>query len=139
MSSEVRRAVQLYRDFREAAPRSARRASIATPRALARMGPLEFVGYMTTHAGKPALYVHYFAPGSRPALYAGVSRNQLALYGGRFRVTARGITDLDSRGREVDYTPRYVTVLASEWKPLLDFALRCGGPRLRAIAHRHRR
>ena len=86
------------------------------------MGVLEFVGYMTTHAGKPALYVHHFAPGSRPALYAGVSRNQLALYGGRYWVTGRGITDLDARGREVDYTPRYVTVKRSEWLALLEAA-----------------
>lgn len=124
--SELRRAVKLYRDFREAAPKRARRVSAATPRALARMGILEFVGYMTTHAGKPALYVHYFAPGSRPALYAGVHRNQLALHGGRYRVTGRGITDLDSRGAEVDYTPRYVTVLASEWRQLQALARRRG-------------
>jgi hypothetical protein len=62
---------------------------------------------MTTHNGKPALYVHHFAPGSRPALYAGTNRNELALVGGRFHVTGRGITDLDANGRETDYTPRY--------------------------------
>jgi hypothetical protein len=113
--NELRRAVKLYRDFREATPRTARRVSLATPKAMARMGVLEFIGYMTTHGGKPALYVHHFAPGSRPAIYAGVHRNQVALYGGRFYVTGRGFTDLDARGREVDYTPKFVTVNRSEW------------------------
>lgn len=126
MSSDLRRAVKLYRDFREAAPKHARRVSVATPGALARLGVLEFVGYMTTHAGKPALYVHHFAPGSRPAIYAGSLRNQLALYGGRFTVTGRGITDLDPRGRPVDYTPRYVTVDRDEWLKLQALARRGG-------------
>jgi hypothetical protein len=71
------------------------------------MGVCEFIGYMTTHQGRPALYVHHFAPGSRPAMYAGTRRNELYLVGGRFHVTGRGITDLDARGREIDYTPRY--------------------------------
>jgi hypothetical protein len=115
VTSDLRRAIKLYRDFREAAPRQARRVTVAAPKALARMGVLEFVGYMTTHAGKPALYVHHFAPGSRPALYAGSRRNQLALFGGRFTVTGRGITDLDHAGRVVDYAPRYVTVERAEW------------------------
>ncbi len=125
MSSDLRRAVKLYRDFREASPRSARRVSVAAPKALARMGVLEFVGYMTTHAGKPALYVHHFAPGSRPAIYAGSRRNQLALYGGRFTVTGAGITDLDARGRPVDYTPRYVTLTRTQWKRFQALARRC--------------
>lgn len=124
--NEFRRAVKLYRDFREADPRTARRVKFAAPKALARMGVLEFVGYMTTHAGKPALYVHHFAPGSRPALYAGVSRNGLALYGGRYWVTGRGITDLDALGREVDYTPQFVTVKRSEWLALQRAAGRRG-------------
>lgn len=128
MTSDLRRAAQLYRDFREAAPKRARRVSIATPKALARMGVLEFVGYMTTHAGKPALYVHHFAPGSRPSLYAGARRNQLALYGGRFTVTGRGITDLDARGREVDYTPPYVTITRTQWLRFQALARR-GRPR----------
>lgn len=80
---------------------------VQLPRAVARMGPVEFIGYMTTHKGKSALYIHHFAPGSRPLMYAGPRRNQLYLIGGRFKVTARGITDMNARGRTIDYTPRF--------------------------------
>ncbi len=107
--TELAKATRLYRAFREAEPRAVRRVRVHVPngKALVRMGVCEFIGYMTTHNGKPALYVHHFAPGSRPALYAGTNRNELALVGGRFHVTGRGITDLDANGRETDYTPRY--------------------------------
>lgn len=108
MDSELRRVLQRYREFREAEPTGVRRIDVApAPKALWRMGPCEFIGYMTTHQGKPALYVHHFAPGSRPVLVAGIRRNGLYLMGGRFRVTARGITDLDAQGNEIDYRPRY--------------------------------
>jgi hypothetical protein len=100
-------AKRIYRQFREADPTHARRVAVSLPRAVAHIGTVEFVGYMTTHRGKVHLYVHDFAPGSRPALYAGTRRNQLYLFGGRFKVTARGITDLDARGRVTEYTPRY--------------------------------
>jgi len=107
MNEDLRRAVRLYRAFREANPPRARRVSLEIPKAVARVGTVEFIGYMTTHKGKVHLYVHDFAPGSRPALYAGTRRNQLYLFNGRFKVTSRGITDLDSAGRVVDYSPRY--------------------------------
>jgi hypothetical protein len=100
------RALKLYRTFREAEP-VGKYVTARYPSALARMGVCEFIGYMTTHGGRTALYVHHFAPGSRPALYAGTGRNKLFLMGGRFTVTDRGITDLDPRGRATDYTPRY--------------------------------
>jgi hypothetical protein len=107
MNNDLRRAIKLYREFREAEPTRARRITVSMPRAVARIGTVEFIGYMTTHAGKVQLYVHDFAPGSRPYIYAGAKRNQAYLFGGRFKVTARGITDLDARGRETDYSPRY--------------------------------
>ncbi len=109
MSDELKRATRLYRAFRESEPRAVRRVHVQAPKgkALVRMGVCEFIGYMTTHQGRPALYVHHFAPGSRPALYAGTNRNELYLVGGRFHVTGRGITDLDARDKETDYEPRY--------------------------------
>lgn len=107
MNPELQRAVRLYRAFREADPSRARRVQVSLPKAVARVGTVEFIGYMTTHRGKVHLYVHDFAPGSRPSLYAGTRRNQLYLFNGRFKVTSRGITDMDSHGRVVDYTPRY--------------------------------
>lgn len=106
---DLQKAVQGYRDFREEEPHRAQRFDPKLPKAVWRMGACEFIGYMTTHRGEPALYVHYFAPGSRPILYAGPRRNQLYLFGGRFVVTAHGITDLDARGNITEGPPRYRT------------------------------
>lgn len=66
------------------------------------MGQVEFIGYRTTHGSTLVLYKHDFAPGSRPQLAAGPKRNQLFLVGGRYRVTDRGIVDLDAKNREID-------------------------------------
>lgn len=98
---------RLYRAFREDEPGRARAARVRVPRAAAVMGPCEFIGYVTTHRGQVALYIHEFAPGSRPLLAAGARRGELFLVGGRFKVTGRGITDLDAFGREVHARRRY--------------------------------
>jgi hypothetical protein len=96
------RAAHLYANFREQGPaRLARRVAFKIPKAVAVLGHVEFIGYATTRAGKTELYIHEFAPGSRPRLAAGAGRNQVVLIGGRYRMTSRGIVDLDSRGREV--------------------------------------
>lgn len=124
MTSDLQRAARLYRSFRDEPVKRARRVSIHLPKAVARMGVLEFVGYMTTHAGKPALYIHHFAPGSRPVLYASGRRNQILLYAGRYTVTGRGITDLSAQGRIVDYTPRYVTVTREKWERMQNLTRR---------------
>ncbi len=109
VSTDEVAARKLYTAFRETPVRFTRRVTVRAPKgkALARMGVVEFIGYMTTHKGQPALYVHHWAPGSRPALYAGTRRNELYLVGGRYHVTGLGITDLDASGRKTDYTPRY--------------------------------
>jgi hypothetical protein len=65
------------------------------------MGRVDFIGYTTTHEGKTVAYKHTFAAGSRPILAAGTRRGQLYLIKGRFRVTGRGIVDLDAKGREI--------------------------------------
>lgn len=103
----VKNAARLYRSFREATPRRARRVPYHVPRAVAVMGHVEFVGYMTTHRGKTHLYIHEFAPGSRPLLCAGSGRGELYLVGARFKVTGRGITDLDAQGRITHSRRRY--------------------------------
>jgi hypothetical protein len=72
------------------------------------MGHVEFIGYVTTHRGQTHLYIHEFAPGSRPQLAAGKRIGQLYLIGDRFKVTGRGITDIDSRGRIVHAVRRYL-------------------------------
>lgn len=104
---DLTRARRLYKAFREEEPTRARRATVRVPRAAAIMGPCEFIGYVTTHRGELALYIHEFAPGSRPMLAAGARRGELLLVGGRYKVTGRGITDLDAAGRIVHARRRY--------------------------------
>lgn len=95
-------AFRLYKEFRETTPKRAKVVNYDVPSVAMIMGHVEFVGYRTSHDGKVVLYKHDFASGSRPLLAAGPKRNQLFLLGGRYRVTDRGIVDLDSRGREID-------------------------------------
>lgn len=113
-NDDLTRTAGLYRAFREAHPANAQRYPFRKPKALARLGTVEFVGYMTTHGGRVALYVHYFAPGSRPGLYATTGRSELYLLGGRFSATGLGITDTDINGRVVDYRPRFEVRLVRE-------------------------
>lgn len=110
--SDRRRAEKLFRQFREESPSRTKRVPFRVPKAVAVIGDAEFIGYVTTHNGKAHLYIHEFAPGSRPRLAAGARRNQLFLVGGRYRVGARGIVDLDSQGRPIlEAPPRYKVTL----------------------------
>lgn len=95
-------ALSLFRDFRERDATRAKVVDFNIPSAVAVMGPVEFIGYRTTHGRKAVLYRHDFAPGSRPQLCAGPDENELYLIGGRYRVTDRGIVDLDANGEEID-------------------------------------
>jgi hypothetical protein len=108
--SDVKRAQKLWRDFREEPVGRTRSVEIDIPRAAMVLGRCEFIGYVTTHKGKTYLYLHQFAKGSRPRLVAGTRRGQLLLVGGRFKVTDRGITDLDPAGRAVDAPERYKVI-----------------------------
>ncbi len=96
--SDFERAKKLYRGFREREPRKASKVSVpAHPRAVAVLGYLKAVEYDTTH-GTAQGYRHTFAAGSRPLLCSDGRR--LYILKGRFRVTARGIVDINHRGRE---------------------------------------
>ena len=92
---------KLYKGFREKAPSRARRVSVSIPRALMVMGKAEFIGYRTTHGDEAKLYKHDFKPGSRPLLCVD-QHGKIFFVGGRYRVTSRGIVDLDSKRRELD-------------------------------------
>lgn len=108
LTKEQRAAIALYRGFREVDPKRAIKLDIDIPKALAIMGPIEFIGYRTTHGRRAVLYTHEFSPGSRPFLCAGPRDRQLYIVGGNFRVTDRGIVDLDTHGREIeDDSERY--------------------------------
>lgn len=100
---DIKKAARLYKSFRERAPNKVRKVTVSMPRALMSMGHVDFIGYTTTHAdGRATAYKHTFAKGSKPLLAAGPGQNQLYFIGGRFRVTGRGIVDLDVNRREID-------------------------------------
>lgn len=112
--SARRRAARLYEDFREEPAQRAKAVPFRVPKAVAVIGHVEFIGYATTHRGKTFLYLHEFAPGSRPRLAAGPRKNELYLVGGRYRFTERGIVDLDARGRDQpEGRQRYKVVLTT--------------------------
>lgn len=102
LTAAQRDTLKLFRSFREREPSRAKILDIDIPDAVMVMGPIEFIGYRTSHGKKTVLYTHEFAPGSRPLLCAGPDDCQLVIVGGRYRVTERGIVDLDARGNEID-------------------------------------
>lgn len=109
---DIRSSARLWEGFREEPARRVKAVSFKVPKAVAVMGIVEFIGYMTTHNGETHLYVHQFAPGSRPTFAAGAGRNQAFLVGGRYKVTDRGIVDYNSAGHEVKTRDRYkITVI----------------------------
>jgi hypothetical protein len=113
LARERRAAKQLWREFREEAPGGSRRIPIVWPKALMVMGSVQLIAYVTTHRGKIHPYEHEFAPGSQPLLCAGKRRGQLFLIGDGFKVTSRGIVDLDRDGRPKRYQPRLKVVRRS--------------------------
>lgn len=79
------------------------------------LGHVELICYVTTHGKKRTVvpYKHEWAKGSRPLLCATGRRGELFLLCGRFKVTGRGITDLDANGRVIDARPRYKVTMRS--------------------------
>lgn len=96
----VEKAKRLYRGFREREPKRTRRVSVTLPKSLTVMGRMLAIEYSTTHDGKAVAYKHQFAPGSRPLFCADPRTGKIFLIGGRYRVTSRGIVDINARGRE---------------------------------------
>ncbi len=102
LTRSQRKAIELFRGFREREPTISKEIELDVPDQLIVMGHVEFIGYKTTHGKRAKLYKHDFAKGSRPLLCTGVGKNQVFLIGGNYHVTERGIVDLDTRGREID-------------------------------------
>lgn len=98
---DVKKALKLYSEFREAAPKRGAILTIDWPKSLWTMGAIRFIGYDTTRRGRTELYKHDFAEGSRPILCAD-KNGQLYIVEGRYHVTDRGIVDIDGRGKEID-------------------------------------
>ena len=102
MNASRRKAIRIYRSFREANPQKIAVFDVDVPSDVAAIGHLEACDYRTTHAGKLTLYRHEFIDGSRPLLCASADGRSLWLLGGRFKFTDRGIVDLDAKGRELE-------------------------------------
>jgi hypothetical protein len=99
---DVKKALKLYKEFREATPKRGRTIELELPKVVMVLGNIRFIGYDTTRRGKTELYKHDFAPGSRPILCADGKTGQLFIIEGRYHVTPRGIVDLDGKGKEID-------------------------------------
>jgi len=97
-----RKAIKIYKDFREKNPQTLSVFEVDVPSAVACIGHVESIDYRTTHGKKLALYRHDFSPGSRPLFCVAADGRSLWLLGGRFKFTERGIVDRDAKGREIE-------------------------------------
>ena len=101
---DVKKALKLYSEFREATPKRGRTIEKDWPKVLMNIGNLRFVGYDTTIHGKTQLFKHDFAPGSRPILCSD-DKGQLYVIEGRYHFKTgelNGIVDIDASGKDID-------------------------------------
>lgn len=98
----LEKAIKLYENFRLSSPNRIPKITIDHPKSLMVMGYLDYVGYSTTRDGEAQSFQHDFHKGSKPILCVDPDTQKLYLIEGRYRVTERGIVDLDTRGRELD-------------------------------------
>lgn len=101
MSRDLEKSARLYRGFREDEPKRARRVNISAPKVLTVIGPVDFIGYTTSHGGKSVAYKHTFAAGSKPTMAIDPRNGKIFFVGGRYTFNSFGITDKDHRGRHL--------------------------------------
>lgn|SRR5487761_1268975 len=77
--------------------------NILIPSDLMIIGRLNAVEYDCRRGNRLLKARHVFAPGSRPALASGTKNGQLFILGTRYRMTERGIVDLNARGDALDF------------------------------------
>lgn len=94
---QLQSSARLYSGFRERAPKRARVVDFEVPKTVSVMGTVTRIEYTTTHGRKAVLYGHDFISGSRP-LFCAAPDGRIFLLGGHYRVTTRGIVDLDASG-----------------------------------------
>lgn len=87
---EVEKAARLYANFHERPARRIRIVPMRAPRVAMQIGRLDAVLYSSDHGTR---YKHSFQGRSRPYLVASSDGRTLAIVGGRFQMTARGIVD----------------------------------------------
>lgn len=106
MKKAIRAAISLYRSFRDKEPTRVKIVDYEPPEAVAIIGYVEEICYVTSHGKKVVHYSHPFGKGSRPLLCASEDGRQLLLLGGNFEFGEQGIVDKDARGRPI-YDPQH--------------------------------
>ena len=91
--SSIKEAADLYRDFTGHEPDYYEKLQINWPKTALRVGECDGILYTTIRDGVTESYVHKFKKSARPILVASSDGAQLALIGGDFRFTDRGIVD----------------------------------------------
>jgi len=92
-ATKIRRAVSLYRRFREEEPKFIDEHSIEWPNVGLVIGKCDGVLYNTVRAGKKEYYKHEFTGKSCPTLCSSFDGKQIFLVGGNYDFTEDGITD----------------------------------------------
>jgi hypothetical protein len=98
-NASIKKAAKLYEKFREEPAKHGREVEFEIPKSVMIIGFLTGIEYTTTRRGKTELYRHEFSAGSRPFLCADGGNGQLFIVEGRYKVTERGIVDIDPKGR----------------------------------------
>lgn len=87
---DLQAAAELYRRFHGKPPRRARFMRAQLPKVAMQIGRLDAVRYASDHGQR---YEHVFKASSRPYLVASPDGRTLAVVGGKFQMTPRGIVD----------------------------------------------
>lgn len=91
--SSVKQAQDLFRDFSGHEPLHVDRLNIDWPKTGLTIGHCDGVMYETVRDGAIEHYIHKFKKSARPLLVASHDGATLALIGGNFTFTERGIVD----------------------------------------------
>lgn len=93
LAREKEQAAALFEDFTGHAADEYQQVDLPRPKVALAFGKLLAVEYETVRDGKVERYRHAFKKESRPTLAAAHDGSSLAIVGGRYNFTERGITD----------------------------------------------
>jgi len=94
VQAEIKRATQLFTEFRGAQPVEVRRVAVSPlPRVALTVGELLGIMYRTERDSRMENYLHRFRKSARPILAVSPDGRTLLILGGDYRVTDRGIED----------------------------------------------
>lgn len=91
--ARIRAAADLFEQFTGHEADHYRAVPHTWPETVLTVGECDGILYSTIRDGVPEKYIHRFKKSARPLLAASHDGSQLALIGGKFRFTDRGIVD----------------------------------------------